>query len=328
MVGIASYRNPLARGIDLPHVIRYAVFYGVPKIEIPLSLDAKINHLVMALLSIKNIFINTEHYQTISELIEQLNRYRYVKEENDVVKNLKQKAKEFLSQRDIIEKIENSKDITLKKQNDKYYILIPDITGYIQASGRTSRLYAVGISKGLSVVLVDDKATFEPLKKKLLWLGDIKFKNIKDVDIQSILKAIDQDRENLRAFIKKEKVLDQKDVIKPTLVIVESPTKARTISSFFGKPDRRTLNNVAFMEFSTDKNYIIITASIGHILDVTKNEGFDGVLVTDDHIIPIYETIEGKDNIVKSLRLAGIEIEKILIARLVNSFVSHNKTSC
>jgi Reverse gyrase len=205
LVGIASYRNPLARGIDLPHVIRYAVFYGVPKIEIPLSLDAKINHLVMALLSIKNIFINTEHYQTISELIEQLNRYRYVKEENDVVKNLKQKAKEFLSQRDIIEKIENSKDITLKKQNDKYYILIPDINGYIQASGRTSRLYAGGISKGLSVVLVDDKATFESLKKKLLWLGDIKFENIKDVDIQSILKAIDQDRENLRAFIKKKR---------------------------------------------------------------------------------------------------------------------------
>ena len=75
----------------------------------------------------------------------------------------------------------------------------------IQASGRTSRLYAGGISKGLSVVLVDDKATFESLKKKLLWLGDIKFENIKDVDIQSILKAIDQDRENLRAFIKKRK---------------------------------------------------------------------------------------------------------------------------
>lgn len=68
------------------------------------------------------------------------------------------------------------------------------------------------------------------------------------------------------------------------------------------------------MEFSTDKNYIIITASIGHILDLVKNEGFDGVLIKDDHIIPIYETIEGKDNIVKSLRLAGIEIEKILIA--------------
>ncbi|PMP92034.1 MAG: reverse gyrase [Hydrogenobaculum sp.] len=314
LVGIASYRNPLARGIDLPHVIRYAIFYGVPKIEIPLSLETNINHIVMALLSIKNIFINTEHYQTISELIEKLNKYRYVKEENEVLKNLKQKAKEFLSQKDIIEKIENSKDITLKKQNDKYYILIPDVTGYIQASGRTSRLYAGGISKGLSVVLVDDKASFESLKKKLLWLGDIKFENIKDIDIKSILKAIDQDRENLRAFMKKEKILNQKDVIKPTLVIVESPTKAKTISSFFGKPARRILNNVAFMEFSTDKNYMIITASIGHILDLVKNEGFDGVLIKDDHIIPIYETIEGKDNIVKSLRLAGIEIEKVLIA--------------
>jgi reverse gyrase len=34
LIGIASYRNPLARGFDMPHVVRYAIFYGVPKIVV------------------------------------------------------------------------------------------------------------------------------------------------------------------------------------------------------------------------------------------------------------------------------------------------------
>ncbi|GAB6078819.1 reverse gyrase [Hydrogenobaculum acidophilum] len=314
LVGIASYRNPLARGLDLPHVVRYAIFYGVPKIEITLSLDTNITHILMGLLSIKNALLNTPHYQKAMVLIEKLKKYQYVKEENPIIKNLKKEAQELLNEKDIIEKIKTSEEVILKKDDDKYYLLVPDITGYIQASGRTSRLYAGGVSKGLSLVLVDEKASFKALEKKLSWFSDIQFRPIKDIDINSILKAIDQDREILRAFIKKEKTILQKDILKPTLIIVESPTKAKTISSFFGKPARRFLNDTSFMEFSTEQNYSIITASIGHILDLVKNEGFDGTIVKNDKVIPIYETLEGKDKLIKSLRLGSIEVEKILIA--------------
>ncbi len=314
LVGIASYRNPLARGLDLPHIVRYAIFYGVPKIEITLSLDSNISHILMGLLSIKNILLNTPYYKKTTDLIEKLKKYQYVKEENPTIISLKQEAQELFNQKDIIDKIKTSEDITLKKEDNKYYLFVPDLTGYIQASGRTSRLYAGGVSKGLSLVLIDDKASFKALEKKLSWFSEIQFKPIKDIDIQSILKAIDKDREILRAFVKKEKTITQKDILKPTLIIVESPTKAKTISSFFGKPARRFLNDTSFMEFSTEQSYAIITASIGHILDLVKNEGFDGTILKDDKVIPIYEPLEGKDNLIKSLRLGSIEVEKILIA--------------
>ena len=314
LVGIASYRNPLARGIDLPHVIRYAIFYGVPKIEITLSLDNNLTHILMALLSIKNALINTPFYQKVLELIEKLKRYQYVKEENPTVKSLKQEAGEIFNNQEIIKRLESAEDVTLKKDGDRYYLFVPDITGYIQASGRTSRLYAGGVSKGLSLVLIDDRATFKSLEKKLSWFSDISFKPVSEIDLDALLKAIDKDREELRSLVKKEKVIKRNDILKPTLIIVESPTKAKTISSFFGKPAKRFLNDASFMEFSTENSYSIITASIGHILDLVKDEGFDGTVVKDDKIIPIYEPLEGKDKLIKSLRLGSIEVEKILIA--------------
>ena len=36
-VGFASYKNPLARGIDLPEAVRYTLFVGVPKMEFNLD---------------------------------------------------------------------------------------------------------------------------------------------------------------------------------------------------------------------------------------------------------------------------------------------------
>ena len=32
LIGISSYRNPLARGLDLPQAVKYAIFWGVPKL--------------------------------------------------------------------------------------------------------------------------------------------------------------------------------------------------------------------------------------------------------------------------------------------------------
>jgi reverse gyrase len=39
LIGFASYRSLLTRGIDLPHVIRYAIFTGVPKFRISLDVE-------------------------------------------------------------------------------------------------------------------------------------------------------------------------------------------------------------------------------------------------------------------------------------------------
>jgi reverse gyrase len=53
LIGIASYRNPLARGFDMPHVVRYAIFYGVPKIVVSLRFEENLSHLLWALSSIR-----------------------------------------------------------------------------------------------------------------------------------------------------------------------------------------------------------------------------------------------------------------------------------
>lgn len=46
-------------------------------------------------------------------------------------------------------------------------MIVSDATGYLQASGRTSRMYAGGLSKGLSIVLVDERRAFKHLIKKV-----------------------------------------------------------------------------------------------------------------------------------------------------------------
>jgi reverse gyrase len=61
LIGISYYRNPLARGIDLPHVIRYAIFYGVPKIVLSLKFEANLSHLPWALSSIRAYILKNFH---------------------------------------------------------------------------------------------------------------------------------------------------------------------------------------------------------------------------------------------------------------------------
>ncbi len=115
-------------------------------------------------------------------------------------------------------------------------MVVSDATGYLQASGRVSRMYAGGITKGLSLVLVDDTATFKHLLRKVKWFSDeIKFLPVEEIDLSSVLKEIDEDRAKIKEFLMTRKPQDSKDPLKPVLVIVESPNKAKTIANFFWK---------------------------------------------------------------------------------------------
>ncbi|MFN3598639.1 MAG: reverse gyrase, partial [Aquificaceae bacterium] len=166
LVGIASYRNPLARGIDLPHVIRYAIFYGVPKIVISLRFEESLSHLLWALMSIRSLV--AKHFpQKLRDLdawLRQLKSYQflsenYVKDKPDLLKRinkLRQEVGSFLSSEELVLLMQTSEEITLRKTEEGYEMVVSDATGYLQASGRTSRMFAGGISKGLSLVLVDD----------------------------------------------------------------------------------------------------------------------------------------------------------------------------
>ena len=77
-----------------------------------------------------------------------------------------------------------------------------------------------------------------------------------------------------------------------TLIVVESPSKARTINKYLG--DKYT-----------------VFASVGHIKDLPKKEiGLD----FDHHYEPRYEIIPGKEKVVHQLKKLAAEANEILIA--------------
>ncbi len=77
-----------------------------------------------------------------------------------------------------------------------------------------------------------------------------------------------------------------------SLVIVESPAKAKTINKFLGKD-------------------FIVIASVGHLKDLPKSKlGID----IENGFEPFYETIKGKANTLKELKKAGKAADKIFLA--------------
>src|SRR6185312_11550214 len=76
------------------------------------------------------------------------------------------------------------------------------------------------------------------------------------------------------------------------LVIVESPTKARTISRFLGKD-------------------YDIKFSMGHVIDLPKSKlGID----IKDNFAPQYEVIEDKKKLISELKAAAKSAQSILLA--------------
>ena len=77
-----------------------------------------------------------------------------------------------------------------------------------------------------------------------------------------------------------------------TLIVVESPSKAKTINKYLG--DKYT-----------------VFASVGHIKDLPKKEiGLD----FENHYVPRYEIIPGKEKVVRQLKKLAAEASDILIA--------------
>lgn len=81
--------------------------------------------------------------------------------------------------------------------------------------------------------------------------------------------------------------------MKKTLVIVESPAKAKTIEKFLGK------------------NKYDVLASLGHVRDLPKSQF--GIDIENDFEIK-YITIRGKGDIIKSLKKAASKADNVLLA--------------
>jgi len=314
LVGVASFRSPLARGIDIPERIRYVIFAGVPRSEIKLSWEECNPIKILTLLKNLKQFLSKEAQDKANQLINIFRRIMPVSKQTiERVKEALEKnskldgfdeylrkvildAQDFLKKeinQKVIEEISKSKEVSIKQRDNTFYLVVADSRAYVQASGRASRLFAGGISRGASFILVDDEKAFYSLKKQLEFLLEgfsfLKF-NLKNT--QKWFKKIDEDREIIKNINEGKISKRIKDFIKTALLIVESPTKARTIAKFFGKPFKRKFENMTIFEISTGKYVLNIAASMGHIYDLVVNQGFHGVKIENKNFIPIYDFIK------------------------------------
>ena len=326
LVGFASYRNPLARGIDLPATVRYAIFMGVPQLEMKLEYTTNPLHLYIAWVHLLEWFKkkvqDQEEILQISQKLSTLRKIAYKEiapdsdEAKEVIRFFIEKLQDILNDKELVDEINHLSDVLIKVDDQDLTFVTADVTGYIQASGRTSRLYAGGLTTGLAYLLVDNKKAFYSLTKKLRWfIDDIEFRSSQEVNLQSIIRKIDQERTLISKMLKGETVSKNFD-FKTTLVVVESPNKARTIANFFGTPSKRYINNSVIYEVSYLDRLFLITASLGHIVDLNKEVGLYGVYVKDSkQFIPVFEPIDdSRQELINTLRLLSLEVDEIFIA--------------
>ena len=271
LIGTAYYYGTLVRGLDLPERIRFCVFYGAPVFRVRVEDVDTASVGIIKVLAM--IFRDNEEVKKFVPYLAVIDK------KPEDFEQLKSILKKLIERGEVKER-----DIVVREGE----IIFPDVRTYIQGSGRTSRLFAGGITKGASFLMEEDPEVFNAFIERAKFY-DIEFKSLEDVDFEKLIKEIDESRERYR---KRE----QFDIIKPTLFIVESPTKARQIARFFGQPSVKVfeengeLQLVAY-EVPTPEYVLIVTACIGHVTDLITNMGFHGV-ITNGKFIPIYASIK------------------------------------
>ncbi|MFN4046193.1 MAG: reverse gyrase, partial [Acidilobaceae archaeon] len=288
LVGVANYYGALVRGIDLPERVKYAVFLGVPRHRFSAEIEEPHPAMMLRVLSVlANIDIEDVAAQArryLGELRRMARRlspaYMQVLAEKVLEGDVESggralrvlaEAYKFLrnalSDEEVWRKLSERSDVGVVTRNGSKYLLVADIATYIQASGRTSRLYAGGITRGLSVVIVDYLSVFNGLKSKSKIIADITWKDFNTLDLDSLKDEIEGDRRKVSEVLKGE--VKGRDIVKTALLIVESPNKARTIASFFGQPGARFMpGGLRVYEVALQDYILMVAASGGHVFDL------------------------------------------------------------
>ena len=116
---------------------------------------------------------------------------------------------------------------------------------------------------------------------------------LKELDLEKIRKELDEERKEVREILEGKISAETAELVKSVLFIVESPNKARTIASFFGKPSIRKIGPLRAYETTTGNYILTILATKGHIFELTlKEEGAYGVLKENNLYVPIFSPIK------------------------------------
>ncbi|MEM0379732.1 MAG: reverse gyrase [Desulfurococcaceae archaeon] len=316
LIGSSSYYGLSIRGIDAPESIKYVVFIGTPVYALKLNtLLSSPQYIVRTLLYIYEYKGNSDYRVLANSIRNKLlklsrNELKLITQlllgklcETSIESNrIKQLYNELKTIREkLVSEIENIlidrnvleiDTITIVKTNNKILGVIPDIYTYIQGSGRTSRLRVGGLTRGLSLIVEFRELAniVKSLNKKLSYIiGRDFLKQISEIDLDVEKEII----ESTRRTIDKNKLC-----FKNILLVVESPTKARTIASFFGKPVKRRLGSITVYEIPFVNNnevvYLNIVATRGHLFDLTTDSSIPnyGVFIENNCVKPVYDTIK------------------------------------
>ena len=311
LIGKSSYYGTLVRGVDLPERIKYAVFVGVPvhlqTLEKALYRPQRLIATALKLFDesyVKDL-VKKMSKLTPSELklVEKLVRDASMCADPSKKTRLCELAEELLNlHSEVMTTISRLKpgmlileDGAIVKRPKGYYYLVPDAATYVQASGRTSRLLNGYMTHGISIVLEQLEELVKLLERKIkrYIVGESSlFKRLS-------IEALNNELERAKLTRSKPSLYGRRFRIETCLIVVESPTKARTIAYFFGKPAKRKIGPLTVYEtsFYNPHNNTLYIASIaatrGHLFDLTVDEiGVYGVVVSEHKIAPIYSPIK------------------------------------
>lgn len=317
LVGVATHYGVLVRGIDIPCRIKYAIFLGIPKFRFSIG---EVIHPLTAL-KLLTLIAQVKKSNDITYLLNRSKRrlrrastamlsmiMRDMKEGKNLDPLLNEMYSvlyENLSDRETLEKVSEIGDVVVQGNS----IMMPDYVTYIQASGRTSRLFGAELTTGLSIVFIDDKNLFRMLQKKLSFVLDennwVKLNTdswrVGERPLSQLMSEISKERRKISATKSSGALESSLSKIKTTLMVVESPHKAKTISGFFSRPTVRDTHGVRVFETIIGDRVLMVTASIGHVYDLTTEErGLFGVDVKgkggERKFVPYYSTIKRCEN--------------------------------
>ncbi|NAZ26262.1 MAG: reverse gyrase [Nanoarchaeota archaeon] len=192
LISITDPYGILTRGINMPERIKYAIFLGIPKIKINIR---NLEKNIMNIIILSNLilpYISEIEKDRITKILTRLRKNMkklssgdlklisdflngnnvelvgYLKSFANDILTLYNILKNYIDRTEILDKLKENPDVSIEvDENKNIYLNIVDLKTYLQASGRTSRLYSGGISKGLSIVFVDDEKLLKSLDMKL-----------------------------------------------------------------------------------------------------------------------------------------------------------------
>ncbi len=309
VIGSASYYGILVRGLDEPLRVRFVVFIGIPKI---------LTRLDRALTNIRTLYAVLRTLKELGEDVsEELNIVRSVIERSspgllialkrwlreareipsnfaEVVANLRRVIAKCL---DLAKKVLREKGTfrvasgIVKTIDGEPMIIKPDPYTYIQASGRSSRLLGGKKTFGVSILFEDSADMIKLLELRMRRLvPEFTVKQFSEVDLLDLARRVEESRKSSHGET------DIRRAIRTCLLVVESPTKAKTIANMFGRSSRRIVGGITVYEgvipVSRDKIYVAtIAATLGHITDLVTDEGLHGIVVDGNRYVPIYDYI-------------------------------------